>query len=529
MFDLLIQNGTIIDGSGSSAIMADIGVLDGKIAEIGHLDEARADKKIDADGLYVAPGFIDLHSHSDFTLLLDGRAESFIRQGVTTEVIGNCGLSAAPLRQPDYLKRNVFCYSEPFQATWSSLADYLHELNNTELGINVVPLVGHSAIRSFVMGFEQRQASDQEIGHMTNLLSACLEEGAWGLSSGLEYFPGSSASEKEINSLCRVVGLHDGLYATHVRNRDEHYQQGFLEPFQTAEKNSVRLQVSHIVPKYGAPPDAASWTLEKLHSYSARADIACDVIPYEWGPTTMTAILPPELLKEDINEIVNILKDPSKREPIRNQEQFFWLLIRDGCWDLIKLYHSGKFPQLVGKNGLEIAEAMDTTPFDALLDILAEEGEQMFGVLMMGKIKRASDLAAFINYDRCGVISDGLSLSPTGRLENINWSPGCYGWVPRFFEQFVGGSHQLSIEEGVSKITGFAASRIGLSDRGLIKKGNWADIVVFDLSHLTDNTSMQEPAVFSDGIRYVLLNGELTVSNGHYSETMNGNVLRKDH
>jgi N-acyl-D-aspartate/D-glutamate deacylase len=529
LFDLLIQNGTIIDGSGSAAIRADIGVLDGKIAFIGHLDKAFAEKKIDADGLYVSPGFIDLHSHSDFTLLLDGRAESFIRQGVTTEVIGNCGLSAAPLKQPSYLRRNVFCYSEPFQSTWSSLADYLYELERKELGINVVPLVGHSAIRSFVMGFEQRQASDQEIGQMTNLLSACLEEGAWGLSSGLEYFPGSSASEKEINSLCRIVRRYDGLYATHVRNRDEHYQQGFQEPFNTAEKTGVRLQVSHIVPKYGAPLDAASWTLGKLNSYSEHTDLACDVIPYEWGPTTMTAILPPELLKENVNDIVNILKDSSKRESIRNQEQFFWLLFRDQCWDLVKLYHSKKFPQLVGKNGFELAKAMDTTPFDALLDILAEEGEQMFGVLMMGKIKRASDLAEFINYNRCGVISDGLSLSPTGRLKSINWSPGCYGWVPRFFEQFVGGNNQLSIEEGVSKITGFAASRLGLSDRGLIKKGNWADIVVFDLSRLIDNTSLHKPAVFSDGIRYVLLNGELIVKNGHYFETMNGNVLRRDH
>ena len=242
----------------------------------------------------------------------------------------------------------------------------------------------------------------------------------------------------------------------------------------------------------------------------------------------MTAILPADLLKNDITDIVKILKDPSKRESIRNQEQFFWLLFRDERWDLVKLYHSEKFPHLVGKNGFELAEALGSAPFDAFLDILAEEGEQMFGVLMMGKIKRGSDLAEFIKYDRCGVISDGLSLSPTGRLKNINWSPGCYGWVPRFFEQFIGDNNQLTVEEGVSRITGFAANRLGLSDRGIIKKGNWADIVVFDLSNLLDNTSLQKPAVFSDGIRYVLVNGEVAVSNGHYLETMNGNVLRRN-
>jgi N-acyl-D-amino-acid deacylase len=528
VFDLLIQNGTLIDGSGSAAISADIGLLDGKIAEIGQLGEVSTKNKIDANGLYVAPGFIDLHSHSDFTLLLDRRAESFIRQGVTTEVIGNCGLSCAPLKEASYLKRNIFCYSEPFQATWTSLAEYLYELEKKDLGINVVPLVGHGAIRSFVMGFEQGQASDQELDQMARLLTACMDEGAWGLSSGLEYFPGSSASEEEINTLCKVVRKYDGLYATHVRNRDEHYQQGFKEPFILAEKCGVRLQVSHIVPKYGAPQDAAKWTLDKLDSYSERADIACDVIPYEWGPTTMTAILPADLLKNDITDIVKILNDPSKRESIRNQDRFFWLLFRDERWDLVKLYHSEKFPHLVGKNGFELAEALGSAPFDAFLDILAEEGEQMFGVLMMGKIKRGSDLAEFIKYDRCGVISDGLSLSPTGRLKNINWSPGCYGWVPRFFEQFIGDNNQLTVEEGVSRITGFAANRLGLSDRGIIKKGNWADIVVFDLSNLLDKTSLQKPAVFSDGIRYVLVNGEVAVSNGHYLETMNGNVLRRN-
>ena len=221
MFDLLIKNGVVIDGSGTPRRQADIAVHDGKIAAFGSLGETSANYIIDADGHFVSPGFIDLHSHSDFTLLLDGRAESFIRQGVTTEVVGNCGLSCAPLKDPEFLKRNVFCHKQPFEANWSSMAGYFAELEKRDLGINVASLVGHAAIRSSVMGFEQRYATGDEVDRMAGLLRDSLEEGAWGLSSGLEYFPGSSASTYEIDNLCQVVREYNGLYATHVRNRDE--------------------------------------------------------------------------------------------------------------------------------------------------------------------------------------------------------------------------------------------------------------------------------------------------------------------
>lgn len=527
MFDLLIENGKVIDGTGRASLDADVGLHQGRIEAIGNLNNALAKTTIDASGMCVSPGFIDLHSHSDFTLLLDSRAESFIRQGVTTEVIGNCGMSAAPLKHPEDLKRNVFCYSEPFEPRWSSLDEYFSILEGNDLGINVAPLVGHAALRSYVMGFDQRRATIEEQAEMEQLLTDCMEVGAWGMSSGLEYFPGSSANSEEIDGLCRVVSKYDGLYATHVRNRDENYKKGFQEPLDNASRSDVRLQISHIVPKYGAPPEAARWTLEQISSYADTIDVACDAIPYEWGPTTMTAILPASLLKQNISEILNILSDPSRREALKHQKQFFWLLIRDQCWDSIKLYHSLKFPELIGKNGFELAEALNTTPFDAMLDILAEEGEQMFSVLMMGKIKRENDLADCIAYQGCSIISDGLSLSRTGPLKAINWSPGCYGWAPRFFERFVGKSKLLSIEEGVAKITGAPASRLGLSNRGLIRKGYLADIVVFDPEQLMDRTSLEDPAVYPAGIKFVVINGEIAVENGQYLGRREGRLLRK--
>lgn len=253
MFDILIINGTIIDGTGNTRQTLDIGIKNGRISDMGILNHSEALKVIDAKGLIVAPGFIDLHSHSDFTLLLDGRAESFVRQGVTTEVIGNCGLSCAPLGNPDTLKRNVFCFISPYEADWSGMDQYMEKLEKSELGINVAPLVGHASIRSFVMGYDRRDATENEMAEMSHLLQESLEAGAWGFSTGLEYFPGMAANKEEINALCDIVKQYDGLYTTHVKNRDEHYKAGFGEAFNTANQTGVRLQISHAVPKYGAP------------------------------------------------------------------------------------------------------------------------------------------------------------------------------------------------------------------------------------------------------------------------------------
>ncbi len=527
MLDLLIVNGTVIDGTGGERKASDIGIKDGRIHVMGDLAAHPAIQRIDANGLYIAPGFIDLHSHSDFSLLLDGRGESFVRQGVTTEVIGNCGLSCAPLGNPSDLKRNVFCHMGPYTARWSDMEGYLSELETAGLGINVAPLAGHAALRSFVMGYERRHASGSEISKMAGLLEQCLDSGAWGFSTGLEYFPGIDAATEEIHGLCRITAKYGGLYTTHVKNRDEQYRMGFSEAFGAAAETGVKLQISHTVPKYGAPDDAADWLLRQLERYGKERDIACDVIPYEWGPTTMTAILPADLLKEDIPTIVSRLGRRATRDQIKSQKQPFWLLLRDRCWERIVLYQSEKFRDLIGKSALELAAVFQTSPYDALLDILMEEGENMFSVLMMGEIKRATDLTNILPYRLTGVISDGLSLSTQGPLNRLIWSPGCFGWVGRYFDRFVGEGKLLTLEEGVAKITGFAAKRLGLTDRGLLKPGNWADLVVFDVHKLKDKASFIDPKVYPEGIQYVLINGRMVVENGKYIGLKNGTLLRK--
>lgn len=527
MFDLVILNGKVIDGTGSPERKMDIAVKDGRIVEIGLLGNAIGKEVFDAEGLYVTPGFIDMHTHSDYTLLLDGKAESFVRQGVTTEVIGNCGLSCTPFKSLEYLKRNVFCHIEGYRPEWKNPKDYYEDLQNRQLGINVVPLSGHAAIRSYVVGFENREASSNEIQGMKRLLEESMEYGAFGFSTGLEYFPGNSADEQEITELCKIVARYDGLYATHVRNRDEQYQQGYGEAFDTAKRTGVRLQISHATPKYGAPEEATDWVLDKIHHYGGSLDLACDVIPYEWGPTTMTAILPNELLRKSPEEIAALLKDKSVRDSVRNQKKPFWLLVRDRKWDEIQLYHSIKSPEFNGMTFQAIGSAMNVDPYDAMMDLLIADGTDMFGALMMGKIKSKKHIASFLKQGHTGVISDGLSLSDKGPLRHIRWSPGCYGWVPRFLDEYVSNTGMLTLQQAIHRITGLPARQLGLKKRGLLKKDFKADITIFSKEDFKENPSTAGNDQFATGIKLVIIDGGIVIRDDCHTGVYKGKVLKK--
>ena len=526
MFDIIILNGIVIDGTGRKREKVDIGINNEDIITLGDLKKAKGLKVIDAKGLYVTPGFIDLHTHSDFPLLLDGGAESFIRQGVTTQVIGNCGFSCAPLKKSEHLRRNIFGYIKPYKADWTKLNDYLTILEKNGLGTNVIALIGHAAIRSYVMEYENRIATREEVKKMTEILEESIEQGAFGLSTGLEYFPGNIASDDEITSLLKVIKRYNCIYVTHVRNRDEKFANGFSEAFRVSEKLGIKLQISHAVPKYGAPEMASDWFLEELNKYRKTTDVACDVIPYIWGPTSITAILPNTILKNNTNTIIKLLKDKHVREQIKNQEQPIWLLFRDRSWDKICIYHLIKHPEFIGKNLIEISKKLGTTPFDAIIDILIAEEENMFNALMMGKIKNEKDLKKIINHPLAGVISDGMSLSAKGKLKNLRWSPGCYGWVPRFIKEYTGKGKGLILEEGIAKITGFPSKRLGLKQRGLIKNGYKADIVIFSLDDFNEKSNFLEPGIYPDGVEYIIINGKIVVESGKRTRELAGKVLK---
>lgn len=528
MLDLVIENGLVADGTGAPARRGDVGVQNSRIVEVGRLSAVAAARRIDAAGLLVAPGFIDIHTHSDYTLLVNPLADSSVRQGVTTEVIGNCGHSPAPLRDEHLLPRLVIAHIPGVPVEWRSFHEYLRRLGRDGLSINVAPLVGLGAIRAAVVGFDSRPATASEIDQMKELVEESLEAGAFGLSSGLEYAPGSNASPEELVELCRVAALGNGLYATHVRNRDERYLEGFVEALETAREAGVRLQVSHTTPKFGAPAGAAHETLHLFRQWRERGvDVGTDVILYPWCPTTLAAILPPWAFEGGINATLHRLGNPDDRERIKRYERPIWKLVTAGRWDRIQLFRSEARPDLVGKSFAEIGDALGVHPHEAALDLLLAEGEGLYNVWMLGKILEEEDIFRMLEDRYCAICSDGMSISPTGITAELGWGPRCYGWAPMALRVLVRERALVSMEEAIRRMTSLPAERIGLKDRGKIAPGFFADLVVLNPETVADRGNYTDPAHYPVGIEYVLVNGEVVVDGGRHTSRMPGLVLRR--
>jgi N-acyl-D-amino-acid deacylase len=528
LLDLVIANGRVADGTGRPAIRADVGVLDGRIARVADLSQASSARRIDASGFVVAPGFVDIHTHSDYTLLANPLADSSVRQGVTTEVLGNCGFSPAPLRDPELLSRLVVAHISSVQVDWRSFGEYLDRLERDRLSINVAALVGHGAVRAAVLGFEDRGPTPAEMQQMESLVAESLSAGAVGISSGLEYTPGRSSTSDELVMLCRIAGEQGGLYSTHVRNRDARFLDGFTEALETARSAGVRLQISHITPKYGAPPGAAERTLRLLEEWrELGVDVAGDVMLYSWCPTVLTAILPPWAMEGDVETVLARLADPAARDEMRRHDEPIWRLVTDRRWDKIKLFRSTARPDLVGMTFAEIGERLRLEPFDAACDLMIAEGPDLQGVWMLGHILEEEHLWQMLEDPHCAVCSDGMSISPTGSTADLGWGPRCYGWAPMALRLLTRERRLMSLEEAVRRMTSLPASRVGLSDRGQVAPGFAADIVVFDPEGVSERNSYDDPARYPAGIQYVLVNGEIVVERGGHTGARPGQVLRK--
>ena len=529
MIDLILAGGEVFDGSGRGSFSADIGVRDGRIACIGDLSELQPKERIELDGLAVCPGFIDLHTHSDFTLLVNGRAESQVHQGVTTEVIGQCGHSCAPVAHSEDARHGAIGYSDDCAVDmgWQSFGDYLGRLDATGLGVNVAAFVGHGAVHRSVMGDELRAPAIEETRLMADLLSEAFDQGAYGFSTGLEYWPGSICAPEHIIPLCAVAARRDRLYATHVRNRDAHYDLGFGEALCTARNASARLQISHIQPKYGAPAHAMEHSLEMIDSVRRQGvDVAFDVIPHDWAHTLIKAILPPWAQEGGTSRILQRLKDPDTRERMKQSPKHMWLLVTDERWDRIALLNSEANPQLVGETFADIGRMRNTSPFDAALDLIEEEGECMGGLLWTSHSFDDDDIDLCLRQPECVVISDTLALAPYGALAKLVGSVSGYGWAARFLGSYVRDRNILSLEEGIHRMTALPAQRLGLRDRGLLQPGLAADVTVFDKATIQSRCTIKEPRTYASGIVHVLVNGQFAMRNGARTDADNGSVLR---
>ena len=528
-FDVIIRGGFVVDGTGSPGRDGDVAIDEGRIVAIDDLTGAAAATDIDATGKVVAPGFIDIHTHSDMAHFIDPRAESQIRQGVTTEAIGQCGISLAPCTPESRTSLFASLGSRPV-GHWHTYGELLAEMDEAHIATNVVGMVGHGALRQAVMGpNEPRPATDDEVADMVKLLEQSLEEGAFGFTTGLEYHPGKTATYDELRALCAAVADADALYATHSRNRDKRYFVGFGEALDVARDTGARLQISHINPKYGRPDHTMRNTLQMIEwTRDEGVDVAMDMMPTNWNHTSATSMLPAWSFELSNDELVELMKSPDGRRRLRKNPLPMWQLVVQERWDKIRLLASSANTDLVGRTIEDITAVRNAaTGWDALFDLMIDEGQRVKGLMLTSEAFDEADNRMVLEHPLCSIESDTMALANDGPLAGRMMSVLGYNWVPKFLGHYVRDEGLLSLEEGVRRLSGLPADRLGLVDRGYLRVGAAADVVVFDLGGLRDNSSFENPTVYASGIDHVLVNGVVNYSRGVRTSERGGRVLRR--
>ena len=541
-FDIIIKNGRVIDGTGNPWMKSDVGISEGRISSVGKLDISQTEHVIDASDLIVAPGFIDIHTHSDLTLVINPNAESKVRQGVTTEVIGNCGTSPAPICDStlELLKKTWESEADEVDWSWKTFGDYLRRIEDQGSAVNVAGLVGHGTVRIAVMGVESRAPSRQELAEMKELVKRSMAEGAFGMSSGLVYLPGSFATTHELVELCKIVAKQGGLYTSHIRGERETIIDALKEAIEIAERSGVRLQVSHNCPKYGAHGKFEEMSRLYDEARERGLDLTIDNDAHTDFNPHLSQVLPQWAQAGGDEAAAERLRDPKMRERIRQETLDDKLpgpgyagLVKHGRWDRIFLLHATKNKSLIGKSFEEIAALRGKEPVDAYLDLLVEENGNASALF---DYMEQEDIRALLRHPLMMVCSDGNAVAPYGALGKIQgYWPCSYGEYPYILERYVREEGVLTLQEAIRKMTSFPAQKLGLRDRGQIREGMWADIVVFDFQNIRDRATCRFPYEFPlpnyphkypEGIEYVLVNGQVVVEEAEHTGALAGHVLR---
>jgi N-acyl-D-amino-acid deacylase len=513
-YDLLIKNSTIIDGTLSPGYKADIAVKDEKIVRIGILDESLAVTTIDAADRVVCPGFIDIHSHSDFTLLASPLSESKIRQGVTTEVIGNCGMSAAP-RYGEALKRGQeICHDLGFTCTWESMSDYFSLLKDSGIGINIVALVGQGNIRTSVMGYADSMATDVQLSRMKSLLKNALKAGCFGMSSGLIYPPGCFTPTNELIELCKVVAEFNGIYATHMRSEGDQLLESIDETLTIGKKSEVRVHISHL-----KTSGQGNWS--KLQAVFDKLDncpfITADRYPYTAGATGLDAVLPSWMYEGGTAKEMERLQDAE----IRNRliSQLSGEHSRD--WDTVMIVSVWNKANK-GWTGKRLSELMQGK-VEALLDFLISDECKTEAIFFS---MSEDNLQKILKKPFVMIGSDASSRATYGILSQEMVHPRGFGTFPEVLSCYVREKKILSIEEAVWKMTLLPAKTLNIPDRGQIKEGCFADMIIFDPLTINSTATYESPLSYPTGIDYVILNGQIVVFGKKHTGRLCGKVLK---
>jgi N-acyl-D-amino-acid deacylase len=526
VLDLVLKNGRVVDGTGKPWFFGDVGVKDGVIVDIGRLSQ-KSQQTVDVQGRVISPGFIDGHCHSDLMVLDNPRSEIKLQQGVTTEVLGNCGIAPAPFTRENLdLLRS---YVEPVlgkterEWSWETVGQYMDTLVRARPSENVATYVGHGTLRIAVMGFENKAASSNELERMKHLLEEGLQAGAIGLSLGLMYAPGNYTSREELEGLCSALPKYGGLLATHIRGEGNSLIPSIEEVIWIAERNDVPLQISHLKAAGRSNWGSITRAMELVEEARSRGlDVTCDVYPYTAGSTSLTTLLPPWALEGGISRTLEMLRDPDSRKRIREElrhEQEEWdNLVASTGWDNVYISSVGKgsHATLEGKNVAEISESRSVDPVDCMMDLLLEQDGKVSIVFFH---MANADVEQVLKWDKSLIASD--SLHDQAQMPH----PRLYGTYPRILAKYVRAEKLLTLEEAVRKMTSFPARRFKLDGRGLLAPGYAADIVVFDPATISERASYDEPKRFPEGISHILVNGRLVIESGVHRDERSGKVI----
>jgi N-acyl-D-amino-acid deacylase len=525
--DLLIAGGMIYDGTGVPPSRGDVGISGGVIRSMGRIGRSRAAAVIEADGLAVAPGFIDVHDHTAEGLLVNPRAESAVRQGVTTLVSGNCGDSPFPLTDEAFEKTRAALAAEyGLDVTWRDAAGFLGRLERSGVAVNYATFVGHGTVRAAAMGFGDRAASAAELERMKSLVGEAMAGGALGLSSGLEYTPGSFAPTGELIELCRVAARTGGLYATHMRDEEAGILEAVDEALRIAGEAPIRLQMSHLKVGYAANWPKFGELIARLErARAAGIDFRCDRYPYVAWATGLSMFFPLWSREGTTDDFIGRLREVSLQDRLRSEVAAKEIEL--GSWDkvLISSVATDKNRGIEGLNVLDASAKAAKTPYEFMRDLLIEERGRV-GMITFGMSE--DHLKVLLAHPLVGVGSDGSAVAPYGPLGKGKPHPRLYGTFPRALGKYVREEKVVPLEEMIRKITSMPAAHLGLVRRGRLEAGWAGDVCVFDPARVADRATFAEPAVYPEGIEKVVVNGEIVVDAGTHTGRLPGKILRKN-
>jgi N-acyl-D-amino-acid deacylase len=530
MCDIIIKNAMVIDGTASAPFAADLAVKGQNICEVGRIDSSRAGTVIDAGGCAVAPGFIDMHSHADFSLPVHPTADSLLHQGITSAVVGQCGLSPAPLlaetRQEVVGALGGFfsgvAQSLPW-SEWNSFEDFLGFLARRGVSLNVLPLVGQGVIRASVMGFSEGRANKDQMDQMKTELSKALDQGAIGLSTGLIYPPGSFTSTEELIELTKIVGNRNGFYFSHIRGEGDTLLEAVAEAIRIGRETGAAVQISHFKAARQSNWAKSPQALELIRrAQSQGLDITADLYPYRAGSTSLATLLPEWAHVGGPAQTLKRLADPQLRSKMTADMQSGGFARGIEFKDVL-ITSSSSRTEYEGRYISDLAVAAGQSPYEWLFDALVQTKLDMsMAVFGMSDENRLQE----IQFPGMMIGTDGAGLAASGPMARGVPHPRNYGAFPRVLGRFVRDLKILKLEEAVHKMTGLPAGKLRLQDRGFIKPGLAADLVVFDPATVADTATYDQPHRYAKGIFHVIVNGRFVIRDAVHTGNRPGRILK---